>query len=127
MPFASGYVAIIAVAGTDISQFTEKVSASVKRADHQLPRLGGFQIARLVGPPQTELKLNGWFDPIVDGVLFPLAIAPIPTLQAISYTPQGTTGPTHTGTGYLLDYDSETDAKNPGTWTATIVVDGNWA
>jgi hypothetical protein len=127
MAFLPGYDAIIIIGGTDLSAYTEKVTASVKRADQKLPRLGANQVARLVGPPETELKINGWFDPVVAALLFPLSVAAIATKVPVSYQPQGGAGPTRTGTAYVLDYDDETDAKNPGMWTATLVVDGDWA
>ena len=57
-----------------------------------------------------------------------VAGAAIPLLVPIAYNQQPANGgATRTGTGYVLDYDEPVDAKNPGDWTATIVVDGNWA
>ena len=128
MAFSAGYDAVILVNSVDISAYTEKVTAAIKRADMQLPRLGANQVARLVGPAQTDLTMNGWIDPAVTAVFHPLSIATAPATVPISYKPEGTLGAdTRTGTAYLLDYDEETDAKNPAMWTAHLVVNGDWA
>jgi len=126
--FNSGFEAVINVNSNDISAYTEKVQVDVKRNDQKLPRLGANQVARLVGPAETEIKLEGWVDPALTAVLFPLAVDSPPTLVPISYQPEGAAGTdTRTGNGYVLDYMEETDAKDPAKWSATIVVNGDWA
>lgn len=128
MSFSPGFEAVVSINNTDISAYTEKVAVSSKRTAMKLPRLGGNQVARLVGPTETELKLEGWIDPTVTNVFFPLITDGSPATVPIEYKPEGAGGTdTRTGTGYILDYDEDTDAKNPAMWKATVVVNGDWA
>lgn len=122
--FKTGNIAIFSFNGTDISAYTESVSPTVKRDDHKLPRIGGNAVARLVGEVESEFKVKGWFDSVVD-TLFTAELADTdPTAKAISWQPQGADGTTWTGVGQLVTYDPDTDASKPGSWSATISVDG---
>ncbi len=124
MAFKTGNIAIFSFNGTDISAYTESVMPTVKRDDHKLPRIGGNAVARLVGEVESEFKLKGWFDSVVDS-LFTAEIATAdPTAKAISWQPQGAGGPTWSGVGQLVTYDPDTDASKPGSFTATVSVDG---
>lgn len=132
MAFKYGNVATIQVdnaAGTltDISAYVESVSLSIERDSTDLPRLGGNQTAKLVGPPGSEFDSEGWFDPTLDAILGVWQLEASQTARSIEYGPQGSASGAvkYTGEVYLETYEPETSSEDPGSWSATWVVDEN--
>lgn len=129
MPFGPGSIATFSFDGLDISEFVEMVTPKQKRDDMKLPRIGGKSVARLVGPVTTDLEVSGWFHETVDAK-FKVSMDEItPTAKAVAWDPHGAAGPSsqaRAGIGFLVDYSPDTDASKPGSWKATISIDGNW-
>jgi hypothetical protein len=127
MSFKSGNVATFSLDGTDISAFVETVQPTQKRDDYKLPRIGGNSVARLAGPVSSEIQLTGWFDPSVDAIFAAAMAEADPTTKVAVWEPQGAGGPSRTGNVFVTDYAPDTDGSKPGSWKATLTIDGDWS
>jgi hypothetical protein len=125
VPFEPGFTAQFSFNGTDISAFTKAVKFNRQRKEFKLSRLGGNQIAKLVGPVDNMITLNGWQSSEVATLLTAEQdVTVAPTSKAVVYKPQGTNGGTRSCNAFLITYDEDTDADQAGTWSATLAVDG---
>src|ERR1043166_7050397 len=125
MPFEPAYVATLSFNGTDISAYVKNVKFNRQRKEFKLPRLGGNQIAKLVGPVDNMITMTGWITTEVTSLFTAEQdVTVAPTSKAVIYKPQGSTGPTRTCNAFLINYDEDTDADQAGTWTASLAVDG---
>jgi hypothetical protein len=127
MPFSAGYSAFFEFAGVDISASVKDVKLQRQRKELKLPRIGGNQVAKIVGPVDNTLRLTGWIEPTVTNLFTAdQDVTTPPVSQAFVYGPQGNVGGLirRTGQGFLINYDEDTDAENGGMWTAEIAVDG---
>ena len=112
---------------TDISAYVNSVSLSIERDSTDLPRLGGNQTAQLVGPPGTSYDVEGWWDPTADTIFGVWQLEASQTARSFAIGPQGsaTSATKYTGEVYLENYEGEFSADDPGSWSATFVVDEN--
>lgn len=128
MPFAQGNVATIQIdnAGgtlTDISTYLRQVTPSYTRKISELPRLGGAQVAQLTGPMAARWRLRGWYDPTVSAIFRAAQGDATPNTLSLAYGPQGSASGLDKDTAevYVASYEPDTDAEEPGAWTAEVV------
>src|SRR6266851_3173597 len=125
MPFSAGYVATFSFNETDISAFVKSVKFNRQRKEFKLPRLGGNQVAKLVGPVDNMISLQGWADEVVQ-TLFTAEqdVLTPPTAKGFVYGPSGADGPQRSGIAFLITYDEDSESEQANTWTASLAVDG---
>ena len=130
MAFAYGNVATVQadnVSGTltDISAYVSSASMSIERDSTDLPRLGGNQTAKLVGPPGTTFELEGWYDPTLAAIFAVWQLEANQVARSFEYGPQGSAGSAekYTAEVFLESYEAETSADDAGSWSATLMVD----
>ena len=112
---------------TDLSAYVSSVTMTGERDTSDLPRLGGNQTAQLVGPVATTIELEGWYDPTLDEILESAMWAATAATRSAEFGPQGSAGGSrrYTAEVYVAEYEVETAADDPGSWSATMVVDEN--
>lgn len=112
---------------TNMSAYTSSVSLSIERDSTDLPRLGGNQTAKLVGPPGTEVDSEGWFDPTADAIFGAWQLEASQSARTIEIGPQGSASGAvkYSGEAYLSTYEGEFSADDPGSWSASFVIDEN--
>src|SRR5436309_2570415 len=131
--FASGNVATFSIdategaaSPTDISAYIQSVKYSGDRKAMKLPVIGGGGVKKLWGPTDSTLELKGWYDASTLGPIFTsYLVDATPTTRSIEYKIQGSGGQTITAEVFITKVDFDTDAESPGSFTATLEVDGD--
>jgi len=132
MAFSSGNVAIFrmdSTAGgalTDISAYISKVTFPFERKSTDLPRLGGNATAKLTGPVNGTISLEGWYDPTIENIFRTAMTEATAVSRSYEYSQQGSATGLLYNTGEVLvtSYEDETGAEDPATWKAELTIDG---
>ena len=130
MAFSYGNIAVLELDNasgtiTDVSAYVSSVGLTIDRDTTDLPRLGGNQVAKLVGPPGSEFSVEGWYDPTIDTILGVWQLEANQTARTIFYGPAGsaTSAIKYSGEVFLSTYDPDTSASDAASWSATFLVD----
>jgi hypothetical protein len=121
--FASGTIATLTVAGTDLSGALEDIKLDRKAKDERHHVLGSNPVVTLVHAAEFTMTLKGLIDPAVSTLFSSNLGPPAPTVQCV-YEPQGPGGPVRTFDAFVTDFSENTAGDKTGTFDATLAVNG---
>lgn len=111
----------------DISQYVAEVSIDATRDIKDLPRIGGNQTAKLVGPVATEFKLKIWYDPTVIGYFRAWSLGAGTATRSFAYGPAGGAAGQEklSGEVYCGAVTEGAASEDPHSFDVTLAVDAN--
>jgi hypothetical protein len=124
MAFSSGNIATFSIGGSDISAYTTSVDVDIKRDIKDVKPIGGAPASKVVGPYAGTVSLAGGYDPALDAIMSPLALATTPATSAFSHKPTGAGGRTIAGVAYVASFKVSTPGDDTAKWTAELAVAG---
>ena len=121
--FSSGTVAIVSVAGVDISGALESAKLDRKAKSEMHHVLGSNPVVTLVHSAEFTFTLKGLNDATVDSLFTSNLGPPAPVLEVI-FQPQGADGMTRTFNAFVTDFSDDVSGDKTGMFDATMAVSG---
>ncbi len=121
--FNSGTVAIVTIAGVDISGALESAKLDRKAKSEMHHVLGSNPVVTLVHSPEFTFTLKGLNDATVDS-LFTSNLGPPAPAVAVVHEPHGAGGPVRTFSAFVTDFSDDTSGDKTGMFDATLAVNG---